>query len=100
MHGEGVDAEETEADGDDPIRKGSFFQVAHVIDAQGYPVAGEEHLACGVGVGAVGVVEHWRSKERGKEEDEPKRSQKPEQARMAGPRRGESGGCGIDGGYG
>jgi hypothetical protein len=67
VHGEGVDAKEAEADSDDPVGEGGFFQVADVVDAQGDPVAGEGHLAGGVGVGAVGVVEHGRGEERGEE---------------------------------
>ena len=100
MYGEGVDSEEAEADGDDPVGKGGLFQVADVVDAQGDPVAGEGHLAGGVGVGAVGVVEHGRGEERGEEEDEPERSQKREDAGVPGLRSGAGGGCGFGGGGG
>ena len=60
VRGEGVAAEDAEADGGDPVGQRSFFEVADVVHTQGDPVAGEGHLAGGVGVGAVGVVEHRR----------------------------------------
>ena len=78
--GEGVDAEETEAGGDDPVGERGFFEIAHIVDAQGDPVAGESHMTGGVGVGAVGVVEDGRGEERGEEEDEPERGEKREDA--------------------
>ncbi len=71
MGGEGVEAEDAEADGDDPVGQRSFFEIADAVDAQGDPVAGESHLAGGVGVGGVGVVEQGRGEERGEEDDQP-----------------------------
>ena len=71
MGGEGVEAEEAEAGGDDPVGERGFFEVADVVDAKGDPVAGEGHLAGGVGVGAVGIVEDGRGEEGGEEEEEP-----------------------------
>jgi hypothetical protein len=100
VHGEGVDAECAEAEGDDPVREWGFLEVAHVVDAQGDPVAGEGHLAGGVGVGAVGVVEDGRSEERGEEEDEPERGQKREDAGVSRLRSGVGGGRGFGGGGG
>ena len=97
MHGEGVDAEEAEADGDDPVGEGGFFQVADVVDAQSDPVAGEGHLAGGVGVGPVGVVEYGRGEERGEEENEPERSQEREEAGVSRLRSGVGGGRGFGG---
>jgi hypothetical protein len=100
MHGEGVATEDTEAGGDDPVGERGLFHVTNVVDAQGDPVAGKGHLAGGVGVGSVGVVQHGRSEERGEEEDEPERSQKSEHADMPGVGSGTRGGCGIGGGDG
>ena len=100
MHGEGVAAEEAEAGGDDPVGEGGFFEVADVVDAQGDPVAGEGHLAGGVGVGAVGIVEHGRGEERGEEEDEPERAEKREDAGVLRLRGGAGGGRGFGGGGG
>jgi hypothetical protein len=62
MRGEGVEAEDPKADGDQPVGERRFFQIADVVDAEGDPIAGEQHLAGGVGVGTVGVVEHRRRK--------------------------------------
>ena len=55
--------------------------VAHVIDAEGNVVAGERHLARGVGVGPVGVIEDWRREERGEEDDEPERDEEQHRRR-------------------
>jgi hypothetical protein len=78
MHGEGITPEDTETGGDDPVGEWCLFHIANVVDAQGDPVSGEGHLAGGIGVGSVGVVQHGRSEERGEEEDDPERSQKRE----------------------
>lgn len=100
VHGEGVNAECAQAGGDDPVGEGGFLQIADVVDAQGDPVAGEGHLASGVGVGSVGVVQDGRGEERGEEENEPERSQKREDAGVAGGGGGAVGGCGFGGGGG
>ena len=97
VHGEGVDAEEAETDGDDPVGEWGFFKVADVVDAQGDPVAGEGHLAGCVGVGPVGVVEYGRGEERGEEEDEPERGEKREDAGVLRLRSGVGGGRGFGG---
>jgi hypothetical protein len=97
VHGEGVDAEEAETDGDDPVGEGGFFEIADVVDAQGDPVAGQRHLACGVGVSAVGVVEDGRGEERGEEEDEPERGEKREDAGVSRLRSCVGGGRGFGG---
>ena len=71
MRGEGVEAEEAEAEGDEPVGERRFFEVADAVDAEGDEVAGEGHVAGGVGVGGVGVVEQRRGEESGEEEDQP-----------------------------
>lgn len=71
VRGKGVEAEDAEGDGVEPIRQGSFFEVADAVDVEGDPVAGEGHGAGGVGVGAVGVVEQGRGEEGREEEDDP-----------------------------
>ena len=100
MHGEGVTTEEAKTGGDDPVGKRRLFHVANIVDAQSDPVAGAGHLTGGVGVGAVGVVQHGRSEERGEEEDEPERSQKREHTCVPGVGSGARGGCGFGGGGG
>ena len=84
--------------GDDPVGERGFFEVADAVDAEGDPVAGEGHVAGGVGVGAVGVVEQRRGEERGEEEDEPEAAEEEQGARSvrrsAGVGRGRaSSGC-------
>ena len=71
MGGEGVEAEDAEAEGDEPVGERGFFEVADAVDVEGDEVAGEGHVAGGAGVGGVGVVEQRRGEERGEEEDEP-----------------------------
>ena len=71
MRGEGVEAEDAEAKGDEPVGERSFFQVADAVDAEGDEVAGEGHVASGAGVGAVGIIEQWRGEEGCEEEDQP-----------------------------
>ena len=73
VDGEGVEAEDADAGGGDPVGQRRLLQVADVVDAQGDQVAGEQHLAGGVGVGAVGVVEHGRREEGSDEERQPER---------------------------
>ena len=60
--GEGVEAEDAEAEGDEPVGERRFFEVADAVDAEGDEVAGEGHVAGGAGVGGVGVVEQGRSR--------------------------------------
>ena len=97
MRGEGVDAEDAKAGGDDPVGEGGLLQIADVVDAQSDPVAGERHLAGGVGVGSVGVVEDGRGEERGEEEDEPERGEKREDTGVSRLRGGVGGGRGFGG---
>ena len=80
MRGEGVAAEDAEAGGGDPVGKRGLLKIADVVDAEGDPVAGEGHLAGGVGVGAVGVVQHRRGEEGGEEEGEPESTEEAEGA--------------------
>ena len=79
MGGEGVEAEDFEADGDEPVGERSLFEVTDAVDVEGHPVSGEGHVAGGAGVGGVGVVEQRRGEERGEEED----SQRPKRVRTA-----------------
>ena len=60
MSGEGVEAEDAEAEGDEPVGERRLFEIADAVDVQGDEVAGESHVAGGVGVGGVGVVEQRR----------------------------------------
>lgn len=55
--GEGVEAEEAEAEGDQPVGEGRLFEVSDAVDVKGNEVAGECHVASGAGMGGVGVVE-------------------------------------------
>ncbi len=71
MGGEGVEAEDAEAEGVEPVGEGGFFEIADAVDVEGDEVSGEGHVAGGVGVGGVGVVEQGRGEERGEEDDEP-----------------------------
>ncbi len=71
MGGEGVEAEDAEAEGDEPVGQRRLLEVADAVDVEGDPVAGEGDVAGGVGVGGVGVVEQGRGEERGEEDDEP-----------------------------
>jgi hypothetical protein len=69
--GEGVEAEETEAEGDEPVGKRRFFEVADAVDVESDEVAGKSHVTGSAGVGGVGVVEQRRREESGEEDDEP-----------------------------
>ena len=71
MDGEGVEAEESEAKGYEPVRKRGFFEIADAIDVEGDEVTGGGHGAGGLGVGGVGVVEEWGGEEGGEEDQEP-----------------------------
>ncbi len=83
MGGEGVEAEEAEAESDDPVRERGFFEVADAVDLEGNEVAGEGHVAGGAGVGAVGVVEQRRSEEGGEEDDQPETAEDGQSGRAA-----------------
>ena len=96
--GEGVEAEEAKAGGGDPVGQRRFFEVAHSVDAQGDPVSGEDHLAGGIGVGAVGVVQHGRREERREEKQQPEGAQQGEHAQVPGLLAGAGGDCGFRGG--
>ena len=45
--------------GYEPIGERGFLEVADAADVEGDEIAGESHMAGGVGVGGVGVVEQW-----------------------------------------
>jgi len=83
MHCKGVDSEESQAGGYNPVGKRGFFQVANVVDAQGDPVSGEGHLTGCVGMGTVSVVQHGRREQRSEKKDEPEGSQKREDTSTA-----------------
>ena len=57
MRGKGVEAEETKAKGAQPVGERRLFEIADAVDAEGDEIAGESHVAGGVGVGRIGVVE-------------------------------------------
>ena len=69
--GEGVEAEEAKAEGDEPVGERCFFEVADAVDVEGDEIAGEGHVAGGAGVGGVGVIEQRGAPEGGEEDDEP-----------------------------
>ncbi len=82
MNGEGIEAEDLEADGNEPVGKRSLLHVADSVDVESDPVSGEDHLACCAGVGGVRVVEQRRREESGEEEDEPEADEDEERVRM------------------
>ena len=57
VSGEGVVAEEFEADGDEPVGQRGLFEVSDAIDVEGNEVAGGGHGACGLRVGGIRVIE-------------------------------------------
>jgi len=61
MDGEGIEAEDLEAEGYEPVWKRSLLHVADPVDVESDPVSGEDDLACCAGVCCVCVVEQWRS---------------------------------------
>jgi hypothetical protein len=97
MGGEGVEAEEAEAERDEPIGKRRFFEVTDAVDAESDEIASEGHVAGGAGVGGVGVVEQWRGKERGEEDDQPETAEEEQSGGATGSSHvvgcGEFGGC-------
>ena len=97
MGGEGVEAEEAEGDGIEPVGERGLLEVADAVDVEGDPVAGEGHVAGGAGVGGVGVVEQGRAEERGEEDDYPKAAEKSDGggATRAGLGREDPDGCGA-----
>jgi hypothetical protein len=90
VRGEGIEAEEPEADRRQPVGQRSFFEVAHAVDLQRHQIAGGGHRARGLRVGGVCVVEDGRAEKRGEEQQEPQ----PEQDRryVAGARTAGEGG--------
>jgi hypothetical protein len=88
--GEGVEAEESKAEGDEPVGKRSFFEIADAVDAKGDEVAGKGHVTGGAGVGGVGVVEQRWREECGKEDDQPETAEDEESG-------GASRGSGVQG---
>ncbi len=79
----------------EPVGEGGLFEVADAVDVEGDEVSGEGHVAGGVGVGGVGVVEEGRGEERGEEDDDPEAGEDEEGGGAAGgvggQRAGESG---------
>src|ERR1700726_3273577 len=71
MRGEGVEAEEAEAESDEPAGERCFFEVADAGGVEGDQVSGKGHVAGGAGMGGVGVVEQRGVPEGGEVEDEP-----------------------------
>ena len=71
MRGKGVEAEETEAKGAQPVGERRFFEIADAVDTKRDKIAGEGHVTGGVGVGGVGVVEQRWREEGSEEDDEP-----------------------------
>jgi hypothetical protein len=84
VRGEGVEAEEAKAEGDEPVGERRFFEVTDAVNAEGDEVAGDGHVAGGAGVSGVGVVEQRRSEEGGEEDDQPKAGKDEESGAMAG----------------
>ncbi len=76
--GEGVEAEDAEAEGVEPVGEGSFLEVADAVDVEGDEISGQGHVAGCVGVGGVGVVEQRRGEEGGEEDDEPEAAEEEE----------------------
>src|SRR6202041_459731 len=79
--GEGVEAEEPEAESDQPVGQRRFFEVTDAVDMKGDEIAGEGHVARSAGVGGVGVIEQGRSEEGGEEEDEPETTEDQQSGR-------------------
>jgi hypothetical protein len=52
----GVDAKELDSEGDAPVRKGGFLEVADIVFVEGDPVVTDKNFAAGVGVGGIDVV--------------------------------------------
>ncbi len=71
MSGEGVEAEESEGDGVEPVGQRGLFEVTDTVDVEGDPITGQGHVARCAGVGAIGVVEQGRGEEGGEEDDDP-----------------------------
>jgi len=80
--GEGVEAEDAEAEGNEPVGERGFFEVSDAVDVEGDEVAGEGHVAGGAGVGGVGVVEQRRREERGEVNDQPETGEDEESGGM------------------
>ncbi len=84
MGGEAVEAEETEAEGDEPVGERGLFEVTDAVDAEGDEVAGECHVTGGAGVSGVGVVEQWWSEEGGEVDDEPEAAEEEQGCARSG----------------
>src|ERR1700730_4045552 len=97
MCGEGVEAEEAEAEGDEPVGERRFFEIADAVDSESDEVAGEGHVTGGAGMRGVGVVEQRGGPEGGEVEDQPETAEEEQSGGAAGGsggvRRGEFGGC-------
>ncbi len=104
VRGEAGESEEAEADGDQPVGQRGLFEVADAVDVERDPVAALEHVAGGVGVGGVGVVEQRRGEEGGAEEEDPKAEEQKQRGRAAragdGLGRGRLRECGFEQGLG
>ena len=82
MGGEGVEAEDLEADCYEPVGKRSLLHVADSVDVEGDPVSGEDHVASCAGVCGVRIVEEGRTEESGEEEDYPETDEDEECVRV------------------
>ena len=69
--GEGVEAEDAEGEGSEPVGEGSFFEVADAVYVEGDEVSGEGHVLGGLGVGGVGIVKEGRGEEADEEDGKP-----------------------------
>ena len=67
----GVDTEEFNAEGDAPIGKRGFFEVADIVFVESDPVVADEDFAAGVGVRGVDIVLKRRREEAGAVDGQP-----------------------------
>src|ERR1700719_3676876 len=79
----GVDAEEFEAEGDPPIGKRGFFEVAGVGFVESDPVVADENFGAGVGVRSVNIVLKGRGEEAGAVDGEPQEKEDDERGPCA-----------------
>ncbi len=64
-------AEQFIAGGHAPVEQRRFFQVSQAVDVEGGPVVAEHHLARGLGVHGIGIVEQRRAPDAGNVEGKP-----------------------------
>ncbi len=75
MRGEGVEAEDLVAEGDQPIRKWRFFEVPDAVHVQGHEIMVRDHIARRLRVGGVGVIEQGGGEERTEVDRDPEEEQ-------------------------